>query len=243
MNPYDPSTATRSGVRVTPLVLAGAMSVVVLMLFTVIFLLTREPEPAKPVAVTVPTRQEPTPDLPSQSATTAEPEPEPVPSGEAKFTKDVDPCTLVDEQLRTKLVLYPKETKIYVEECEWQTLPSGAQLPDNMGFGLKVYLKVFSEGVAKAHEQLIARRQDTVLLAETFTKAEPAIGDDSWVTIYSMPGDTGRGPTTATVGVRVSNAVIQVEYDRRVTEDTEGKLRAGALEVAKVVADKLNASG
>lgn len=164
-----------------------------------------------------------------------------MPTGEAKFTKEVDPCKLVGEDLRVKLVLFPEETKIYKEECEWGTLPRfGGGIPDNMYHKLKVYTKVFTGGVAEAHEQFVARRGEAALIPKGYTKPDPIVGDDSFVTGWTLPGDTGKGPTTAVVGVRVSNAVIEVTYDRRVTEDPEGRLTRGALEVAKAVADKLS---
>ncbi|MFI6322609.1 hypothetical protein ACIBG8_34075 [Nonomuraea sp. NPDC050556] len=227
----NPSPA--NGVKVTPLLLSGVMAVVVLMLFTVVFLLTRAPEPVKKVAaVTVPTASE----EPTQSA---EPSQEAVPTGEARFTTEADPCALVDEDLQKKYVLYPDKSQIYREECEWQSLPRGAQLPDNMGFRLKVYVKVFTEGLGKAHEQYLARRADATLLPKKYNDA--GIGDASYSTVWTLPGDTGRGPTTATVGVRLSNAVIEVSYERRVDADPEGRLTKGALEVAKAVADKVGA--
>lgn len=223
-----------NGLKVTPLLLTGVMALVVVMVFTVLLLLTREQEPVKKVAVTVPSTSEPAPAVqPSKQAPTEEP----APTGEARFTQEVEPCTTVTEDLQKKLVLYPDQSQIYKEECEWQTLPRGGQLPDNMGFRLKVYVKVFNEGLEKAHEQFLARRQEASLLPKGFTKAD--IGDNSFSTVWTLPGDTGRGPTTATVGVRVSNAVIEVSYERRVPADPEGRLTKGALEVAKAVADKL----
>ncbi|WP_268960879.1 hypothetical protein [Nonomuraea cypriaca] len=41
----------------------------------------------------------------------------------------------------------------------------------------------------------------------------------------------------------MSNAVIEVVYNRRVDEDPEGRLTRGALETAKAVADKITAGG
>lgn len=226
----NPSPA--NGVKMTPLLLSGVMAVIVLMLFTVVFLLTRAPEPVKKAAVTVPMTSEP-----SEPAPTQEPSEDPVPTGEAKFTTEADPCALVDEDLQKKYVLYPDKSQIYREECEWQTLPRGGQLPDNMGFRLKVFVKVFAEGLGKAHEQYLARRADSTQLPKKYSNA--GIGDASYSTVWTLPGDTGRGPTTATVGVRLSNAVIEVSYERRVDADPEGRLTKGALEVAKAMAAKL----
>ncbi|MGW4793362.1 hypothetical protein ACWEPC_13265 [Nonomuraea sp. NPDC004297] len=244
--PTPPRTPRPGGVRVTPALLGGVMAVLVLMVFTVAFLLTRE-EPAPPARPVAARTDAPAPDPtgathepstpPSASPSTSEP----VPTGEAKFSADVDPCGLVTEELLTKLVIYPKKSQIYKEECTWDTmLPSGylAQLPENMSFKLTIYAKVFSGGPAQAHEQFVAQRHRSSLIPGGFTKAEPAIGDDSYVTSYLLEGGS-RGPTTAYVGVRVSNAVVQVKFERRVTEDPEGRLIAGALEAARAVAEKL----
>jgi hypothetical protein len=70
----------------------------------------------------------------------------------------------------------------------------------------------------------------------------PPIGDASWSTVYTLDGGTGSGPTMANVGVRVSNAVIQVTYQRRVAEDPAGRLTKGAVEVARSLAEKLGTS-
>lgn len=248
MNDYPNTAPTkRPGLRMTPGLLSGAMAVLVLMVFTIVFLATRQPPPA-PVITQVsartsrPTEEATEPGTPPPASPTEQPSTsEPVPTGEAKFTKEVDPCKLVGEDLRVKLVLFPKETKIYKEECEWGTLPRfGAGIPDNMYHKLKVYTKVFTGGVAEAHEQFVARRGEAALIPKGYTKPDPIVGDDSFVTGWTLPGDTGKGPTTAVVGVRVSNAVIEVTYDRRVTEDPEGRLTRGAMEVAKAVADKLS---
>ncbi|MFI7223233.1 hypothetical protein ACIBO5_08415 [Nonomuraea angiospora] len=228
----------------TPVLLSGAMAVLVLMVFTIAFLLTRErPQvPTASAATTAPapvrsaTDRPPATDVPQARPSTSEP----VPTGEAKFTKELDPCGLLTEDLLAKLVLFPRKSQIYKEECEWNTTPEyGTALPDNMSFTVKVYAKVFPEGVAKAHEQLIARRYKAELIPRGYAKADPAIGDDSYVTRWTMPGGTGRGPTTAVVGVRLSNAVIEVRYDRRVTGDPEGRLARGALDAAKAIADKV----
>lgn len=234
--PTPPRTPRPTGVRVTPGLFSGAMAVLVLMAFTIVFLLTREeppPPPARPVSARTTAPSAPPSAQPSTS--------EPVPAGEAKFSSDVDPCNLLTEELLTKLVIFPKQSKIYQEECEWTAQTQyGAGLPDNMTFRLKVYTKVFPNGVAQAHEQFVSRRYEASLIPRGYTKAEPAIGDDSYVTAYTLPGGNGRGPTTATVGVRVSNVVVEVEYNRSVPEDPEGRLTAGALETARTVAEKLN---
>ncbi|MFC4010016.1 hypothetical protein ACFOY2_22500 [Nonomuraea purpurea] len=234
----------RPGIRVTPVLLSGAMAVLVLMVFTIAFLLTREPPQAQaasaatttPVPVRSATDPPPTADVPDAQPSTSEP----VPTGEAKFTKELDPCGLLAEDLLAKLVLFPKKSQIYKEECEWYTNQANrASLPENMSFTLKVYAKVFPEGVAKAHEQFIARRWKAETIPGEYAKADPAIGDDSYVTRWTTPSGTGRGPTTAVVGVRLSNAVIEVRYDRRVAEDPEGRLARGALDAAKALADKI----
>ena len=234
-----PTQQSRPGLRVTPAILSGASAVVVLMLFTVLFLLTRQPEKTAAVAVPVPVKTtraaEPSP---TEQATTSEP----APTGAATFTKAVDPCTVTDEDLVKKLTLFPDKSQIKAEECEWSTLAPGSGMPDNMQFRLQVYVKVFPGDVTAAHEQFLGQRQEAVLLARTSAPAEPPIGDASWTTLYTLPGDTGKGPTTATVGVRVSNAVIQVAYQRHVTEDSAGRLTKGALDVARSVAEKLGTS-
>ncbi|MEO3870085.1 hypothetical protein ABGB18_14795 [Nonomuraea sp. B12E4] len=237
-----PSRGARPGIRVTPGLLGGAMAVLVLMVFTIAFLLTRG-TPVESAAAPTTTRapQPGTADSPSATEVpSAHPSAsEPVPSGPAKFSKDVDPCTLVGEDVLAKLVLAPRKTKIYVEECEWATYGGLAQrYPENMGFTLKVYLKVFPGGVAEAHEQLLARRYEATAVSRAYTRADPAIGDDSYVTAYTSPGGA-----TAIAGVRLSNAVIEARYDRKVTEDPEGRLTKGALEVAQEVAGKLSTSG
>ncbi|GGO76479.1 hypothetical protein [Nonomuraea cavernae] len=235
-----PTQQSRPGLRVTPVILGTAMTVVVLMLFTVVFLLTREPEPARSAT--------PAATPPSQAATAApEPSPreqsptsEPAPTGPATITKEADPCALADEDLVKKLTLYPDDkSQIRADECEWSTLPRGASLPDNMSFQLRVYVKVFPGDVAAAHEQHVAQRREAMLLARDSTPADPPVGDSSWTTRFTMPGGTGNGPTTATVGVRVSNAVIQVVYQRRVPEDPSDRLTKGALEMATAIAAKL----
>ncbi|MEU8246188.1 hypothetical protein [Nonomuraea sp. NPDC048916] len=242
-----PTQQSRPGLRVTPVMLGAAVTVVVLMLLAVVFLLTREPEPA---AGATPAKPAATP--PSQAATAAaEPSPsepadasEPAPTGPATITKEADPCTLVDEDLVKKLTLYPDDkSQIRADECEWSTLPPGAGLPDNMSFQLRVYVKVFPGDVAAAHEQHVAQRREAMLLARDSTPADPPVGESSWTTRFTMTGGTGNGPTTATVGVRVSNAVIQVVYQRRVPEDPSGRLTKGALEVATAVAAKLGTGG
>ncbi|TDE38060.1 hypothetical protein E1295_33995 [Nonomuraea mesophila] len=236
--PTPPRTPRPSGVRVTPGLLSGAMAVLVLMVFTVAFLLTRQeppPPPAEPVAARTTATSAP--------PSTQPPASEPPPTGEAKFSDDADPCELVTEDLRTKLVVYPKQTKLYKEECEWTTLPQyGAGLPQNMTFRLKVYTKVFPDGVAQAHEEFVARRHKAALIPQGYAKAEPPVGDDSYVTVYTLEG-ADHGPTKAIAGVRVSNAVVEVEYGRNVTEDPEGRLTAGALEAARTVAEKLGGGG
>ncbi|MCA2220538.1 hypothetical protein [Nonomuraea aurantiaca] len=237
-----PTQQSRPGLRVTPAILSGAAAVVVLMLFTVLFLLTRQPDKTEAVAVPVKTTRaaEPSPSeaSPTEQATTSEP----APTGAATFTKTVDPCTVTDEDLVKKLTLFPDKTQIKAEECEWSTLAPGSGMPGNMQFRLQVYVKVFPGDVAAAHEQFRAQRQEAVLLAKISAPAEPPIGDASWTTLYTLPGDTGRGPTIATAGVRVSNAVIQVTYQRRVTEDPAGRLTKGALDMARSVAEKLGTS-
>jgi hypothetical protein len=236
-----PTQQSRPGLRVTPAILSGASAVVVLMLFTVLFLLTRQPDKtAVPVPVKTTRAAEPSPSEPSptEQATTSEP----APTGAATFTKTVDPCTVTDEDLVKKLTLFPRKLQIKADECEWSTLAPGAGMPGNMQFRLQVYVKVFPGDVTAAHEQFLGQRQEALLLAETSTPAEPPIGDASWTTLYTLPGDTGKGPTTATVGVRVSNAVIQVAYQRNVTEDPAGRLTKGALDVARSVAEKLGTS-
>ncbi|WP_220447745.1 hypothetical protein, partial [Nonomuraea diastatica] len=234
-----PRSPRPSGVRVTPGLLSGAMAVLVLMVFTVAFLLTRQEPPPAPPSKPVSARTTASSAPPSTQPPTSEPPP----TGEAKFSDDVDPCDLLTEELLTKLVVFPKQQKIYKEECEWTTLtPYGAGLPDNMTFRLKVYTKVFPDGVTQAHEQFVARRHKASLIPQGYTKAEPAVGDDSYVTAYTLEG-SDRGPTKAVVGVRVSNAVVEVEYGRSVTQDAEGRLTAGALETARTVAEKLSSGG
>ncbi|MFG1684155.1 hypothetical protein ACGFNP_28560 [Nonomuraea sp. NPDC049269] len=236
-----PTQQSRPGLRVTPAILSGASAVVVLMLFTVLFLLTRQPDKtAVPVAVATTRTAEPAPTeaSPTEQATTSEP----APTGTATFTKTVDPCAVTDEDLVKKLTLFPDKSQIKAEECEWSTLAPGAGMPGNMQFRLQVYVKVFPGDLTAAHEQFLGLRQEAVLLARTSAPAEPPIGDASWTTLYTLPGDTGKGPTTATVGVRVSNAVIQVAYQRHVTEDPAGRLAKGALDVARSVAEKIGTS-
>ncbi|MEU7743971.1 hypothetical protein [Nonomuraea sp. NPDC049158] len=239
-----PTQQSRPGLRVTPAILSGAAAVVVLMLFTVLFLLTRQPDKTAAVSVPVPVEStraaEPSPTEPSPSEQTTTSEP--APTGAATFTKAVDPCTVTDEDLVKKLTLFPDKSQIKAEECEWSTLAPGSGMPGNMQFRLQVYVKVFPGDVAAAHEQFVAQRQDAVLLAKTSAPADPPVGDASWTTLYTLPGDTGTGPTIATAGVRVSNAVIQVTYQRRVTEDPAGKLAKGALDAARSVAEKLGTS-
>ncbi|HUR07277.1 MAG TPA: hypothetical protein VM347_32355 [Nonomuraea sp.] len=234
-----PTQQSRPGLRVTPAILSGASAVLVLMLFTVLFLLTRQPDKTAPVALPVPVKTTRAAELsPTEQATTSEP----APTGAATFTKAVDPCTVTDEDLVKKLTLFPDKKQIKAEECEWSTLAPGSGMPGNMQFRLQVYVKVFPGDVTAAHEQFVGQRQEAVLLARTSAPAEPPIGDASWTTLYTLPGDTGKGPTTATVGVRVSNAVIQVTYQRHVTEDPAGRLTKGALDVARSVAEKLGTS-
>ncbi|WP_214319883.1 hypothetical protein [Nonomuraea sediminis] len=241
--PTAPAGA-RPGLRVTPVILCGALAVVVLMVFTVVFLATRQPD--KPAAAAVPSSKpvqvptqpvvEPTP---SEQASTEDPPP----TGTARFTKDVQPCPLVDQSLVRKYTFFPDKKQIYQEECEWQTLAPGHGMPGNNQWLLKLYVKVFPGDLAKAQQQFLAQRQDAVLLSKTFTPADPPIGDASWTTLYTLDSGNDHGPTTATVGVRVSNAVIMVTYQRRVTEDPQGRLMKGALEIAKTAADKLQAAG
>jgi hypothetical protein len=240
-----PTQQSRPGLRVTPAILSGAAAVVVLMLFTVLFLLTQKPDKTQAVAVPTkhPASQAPTSgpsatEEPTEQATTSEPEP----TGPATFTKAVEPCTAVDNALVKKLTLFPDKSQIKADECQWDTLAPAGGLPDNMQFALKVYVKVFPDDVAAAGEQFVAQRQDSVLLAESSTPANPPIGDASWTTVYTLPGGTGQGPTVATTGVRVSNAVIQVIYQRRVGEDPSGRLDKEAQEVARAVAEKLGTS-
>ncbi|MEO3805929.1 hypothetical protein [Nonomuraea sp. B1E8] len=242
--PTPPRSPRPGGVRITPGLLSGAMAVLVLMVFTVAFLLTRQEPPPAPPGEPVSARTKPPSAPPSTQPPSTRPSTsEPPPTGEAKFSGDVDPCELLGEELLTKLVIFPKQQKIYKEECEWTTLPSyGAGLPTNMTFRLKVYTKVFPDGVTQAHEQFVARRHEASLIPRGYTKAEPAVGDDSYVTAYTLEG-SDRGPTKAIVGVRVSNAVVEVEYDRDVIQDPEGRLTAGALETARAVAEKLSSGG
>jgi hypothetical protein len=158
-----------------------------------------------------------------------------VPTGPATFTKEALPCELLGEELVAKLVPQPTQSQIYKEECEWDT---GATLPANMSHSLKIYVKVYPGDVAKAHEQLGARRDDAKLLSDSTWPLTPPVGDDSFVAHYTLEG-SNQGPTIAVVGVRVSNAVIEVTYNRRVTEDPTGRLIKGATEVAAAIAAKL----
>ncbi|MEU6998530.1 hypothetical protein [Nonomuraea sp. NPDC046570] len=237
------SGGTRPGLLVTPALFGGAMAAVVVMVFVVLFLVTREAEPARAVpppkaSVPVETETASEPTTPGEQEPAAEPEP----TGAARFTKDVEPCPLVGEELTKKLVLFPQQSQIYKEECEW-SLTGKVMLPDNMTHNLKVYVKVFGEGVGKAHEQFLARRQEASLLPRTFTPLVPPVGDASYSTLYSMTGGTNQGPTTATVGIRTSNALIEVEYQRRVPADPTGRLTRGATEVAVAVAKAVESAG
>ncbi|NUR86237.1 MAG: hypothetical protein HOY71_19320 [Nonomuraea sp.] len=242
--PTAPS-GTRQGLKVTPMLLSGALAVVVVMVLTVVFLATREPdkEPAAAVTVAVPTKKATPAQEPSQEASAQASPSDPPPTGSPKFTQAPDPCGLVDAALIKKLTLFPKKTQIYQEECQWDQLAPGHSLPDNMSFLLKLYVKVYPGDLAKAQQQFLAQRADAVLLSESFTPANPPIGEESWTTLYTLEGGTGNGPTKATVGVRVSNAVIMVTYQRRVPEDPQGRLLKGAQELAKAAADKLAAGG
>lgn len=235
------SGGTRPGLLVTPALFGGAMAAVVVMVFIVLFLITRESEPASAAPAPKPQRPvttESEPAVPSQEATAAEP----VPTGPARFTKDVDPCPLVSEELTKKLVLYPNKSQIYKEECEWG-MSGRVPLPGNMTHRLTVYVKVFGEGVGKAHEQFLARRDRASSLPEKFTPLVPPVGDDSYSTLWTLPGGTNQGPTTATVGIRTSNALIEVAYERRVPADPAGRLTRGATEVATAVAKALESAG
>jgi hypothetical protein len=216
-------------------------------LFTVLFLLTREPDPSDAAVAGAPTTAEPessatepTPadPTPTEQAGTSEPEP----TGPATFTKNIDPCAVVDDALVRKLTLFPDKSQILDGECQWETLAPAGGLPNNMQFTLKVYVKVFPDDVGAANEQFVGQRQESVLLAESSSPADPPIGDASWKTVYTLPEGTGQGPTVATVGVRVSNAVIQVTYQRRVGEDPTGRLTQQAQEVAKAVVEKVGTS-
>lgn len=240
MNPNQPDAPTAGlpakGLRVTPLTLSVAMAAVIVMLFTVLFMVTAEPEPAP--AVAVPQKK------PEPAATVAPTEPpatpsDPAPTGTPKYAQTIDPCAMVPEEVTKKLTLFPDKSQIYKEECEWSTLDPAAGLPDNISFTLTVYVKVFPNDLAAAHEQFLGQRAEAAMLPDKWEPVQPPIGDASWSTLYTLPGGTDRGPTTATVGVRASNAVIQVEYRRRVNADPQGHLTKGALEVARAVAAKL----
>ncbi|MER6948644.1 hypothetical protein ABT294_31950 [Nonomuraea sp. NPDC000554] len=237
-----PTQQSRPGLLVTPVMLAGAAAAVVAMLFTVLFLLTRVPERAAAVAVTErPSHSVAPVETPSEQPASSAPTPsDPAPTGTPAYSQAVDPCTAVGDDLVRKLTLFPDKSQIRADECEWRTLDPAAALPGNVQFALKVSVRVLPGDLAAAQQQLLAQRQDSVLLARQWSPA--GVGEESWSTLYTLEPDNA-GPTVATVGARVSNAVIQVTYQRRVTEDPSGHLTKGAVEVAKAVIAKLGAGG
>ncbi|MCG5219770.1 hypothetical protein [Streptosporangium sp. KLBMP 9127] len=239
----SPPPAGSPVLRLTPAIFGSALAVIVVMVLTLIFLLTRPaqvseaqvvPTLAAPSTAAVPPPADPS--VPAQPAST----PSVAPTGPARFTEEAKPCELVSTELIDKLVRRQKQSQIYKEECEWSTI---ANLPDNMTHNLTVFVKVYPDDVAKAHEQLYAKRAEYNWHEAGIWPLQPAIGDDSYVTVNSLEGGRNQGPSKAIVGIRVSNALIEVTYDRRVPADPTGRLLQGATEVAKAVADKLTESG
>ncbi|WP_327091324.1 hypothetical protein OIE66_11970 [Nonomuraea sp. NBC_01738] len=217
------------------------MAAVVVMLFTVLFLLTDEPDPIAATTTTatesLAPEEEPSAEPTGEASQSASAPPsDPPPTGTPKYTGEVDPCKLLGEDVTTKLTLYPDQSQIYKEECEWSTRTIGDT--NNMMFRLEVYAKVFPD-LAAADQQFKAQRQDTALLTDTWQPTPEPVGDASWMGTYTLEGGNDRGPTKTIVGVRASNAVILVTYGRSVSSDPQGRLAKGALEAAKAMVAKL----
>ncbi|RBQ18377.1 hypothetical protein DP939_21185 [Spongiactinospora rosea] len=183
----------------------------------------------------------------------ATPTPTPAASGaKGRFAEVPRACGLLSDALVAELLPSSRTSQVSELQCEWRAaLESGK--PSNGKYDMVLRLVKYEQeatGVAKAKEYFSGKRDDFVRNGQINTPA-PAppvalsgLGDESFG--YTKPMTIGMfgDSVRRTVLCRISNLVVEIEYERSGTkEDKDGRLAAGAEKAARAIVAELNARG
>ncbi|WP_433252976.1 hypothetical protein ACQPYK_08770 [Streptosporangium sp. CA-135522] len=177
---------------------------------------------------------------------------EPVAGGKGLFATVPRACSLLDDKQAGQVVPGFKSSEVETGACDWLNQHDWRK-PNTEKFDLRVRLvaqKPDASGVGRAKEYLSGKRTDFVNNGK-FATPKPAapqnlkgIGEEAFVTGVYSPLNIYGGSYKATVVFRVGNLIAQVDYERGgVKADGDGKIAAGAQQVARWLTQSLKTDG
>ncbi|MFI0424603.1 hypothetical protein [Spongiactinospora sp. 9N601] len=182
----------------------------------------------------------------------ATPTPTPAASGaKGRFAEAPRACGLLGDALVAELLPASRTSQVSELECEWRT--ADYRKPSNSKYDMVLRLVKYEQeatGIVKAKEYFAGKRDDLVRdgRLETPAPAPPAalsgLGDESFGYTKPMKISIFSESVKRIVLCRISNLVVEIEYERGgTTEDKDGRLAAGAEKAARAIVAELNARG